>query len=77
MSDNKQTTWSIIYVLNIGNTSIKQVKSFNYLGSMITEDGKCDSEIKKRIFMSRQAFQKLAKLLKDRKMSIETKKRRP
>ena len=61
--------------LKIEDTEIKQVKSFNYLGSLITDDGKCDSEIKRRIGMSKQAFQKLKRVLKDRKMSLRTRKR--
>ena len=61
--------------LKINDVTIKQVKSFNYLGSLITGDGKCDYEIKSRIGMSKQAFQKLQKILKDRKMSMGTRKR--
>ena len=59
----------------IEDTEIKQVKSFNYLGSLITDDGKCGSEIKRRIEMSKQAFQKLKRVSKDRKMSLGTRKR--
>ena len=48
-----------------------------YLESMITEleNGKCDAEIKRRIGMAKDAFQKLGKVLKDRKMSMDTKMR--
>eukprot|EP00795_Rhopilema_esculentum_P010625 gene10625-biopygen13131 len=42
-------------------------------GSVITDDAKCDSEIKRRIGMAKDAFQKLGKILKDRKMSMDTK----
>eukprot|EP00795_Rhopilema_esculentum_P000950 gene950-biopygen7395 len=42
-------------------------------GSVITDDGKCDSEIKRRKGMAKDAFQKLGKILKDRKMSMDTK----
>ena len=34
------------YRVKIGEIEIKQVKKFNYLGSIITEDGKCDAEIR-------------------------------
>ena len=35
--------------LQIGNNIIKQVESFKYLGSIMTADGKCDVEIRRRI----------------------------
>ena len=35
--------------LKIGDVIIKQVAKFNYLGSTITENGKCDDEIKRII----------------------------
>jgi len=61
--------------LHIGNNTIKQVSKFNYLGSIIAENGKCEDEIKRRIGMAKDAFQKLRKVLKDRKLSIDTKLR--
>eukprot|EP00795_Rhopilema_esculentum_P009669 gene9669-biopygen2063 len=61
------------FTLQIGENIIQQVGRFNYLGSVITDDGKCDSEIKRRKGMAKDAFQKLGKILKDRKMSMDTK----
>ena len=43
--------------LNIGDNTIKQVQKFNYLGSLLTENGKCDEEIKKQIGMAKDDFQ--------------------
>ena len=57
------------------DTKIKQVQKFKYLGSVLTEDGKCDAEIKRRIGLAKDAFQKLSKVLRDRKVSRTTKKR--
>ena len=34
--------------LQIGEVEIKQVGKFNYLGSILTEDGKCDTKISQR-----------------------------
>ena len=45
---------------------IKLVKKFKYLGYMITSDGKCITEIKKRIATAKDAFQKLSLILKNR-----------
>ena len=63
------------FTLRINDTTIQQVKKFNYLGSIQTEDRKCDTKIKRRIGMAKGAFQKLEKMLKDRRMSMDTKNR--
>lgn len=59
----------------INGEPIKQVNRFNYLGSIITSDGRCDEDIKKRIALSKQAFQKMNPILKNRTISINTKTR--
>ncbi|CAF3582803.1 unnamed protein product [Rotaria socialis] len=61
--------------VNINGETIKQVDRFNYLGSTITPDGRCDEEIKKRIALAKQAFQKMCPILKNRSISINTKTR--
>ena len=35
--------------IKIHGDILKQVEGFNYLGSLITSDGRCDREIKRRI----------------------------
>ena len=52
---------------------IKLVKKFKYLGYMFTSDGKCITEIKKRIATAKDAFQKLSLILKNRNISMTTK----
>ena len=52
---------------------IKLVKKFKYLGYMINSDGKCITEIKKRIATAKDAFQKLSLILKNRNISMTTK----
>ena len=56
----------VIPICNIflDNIQIKQVNRFVYLGSLITSDGKCDEEIKRRIGMAKDAFNKMDKILK-------------
>ncbi len=61
--------------LRIGDASIQQAEKFKYLGSVITSDGRCDTEIKKRIALAKDTFQKLEKVLKNRTLTIVTKKR--
>ena len=61
--------------ININGESIKQVVRFNYLGSTITSDGRCDEEIKKRIALSKEAFQNMNSFLENRAISIRAKTR--
>ena len=65
----------IIIILFINSISILLVylKKFKYLGYMITSDGKCITEIKKRIATAKDAFQKLSLILKNRNISMTTK----
>jgi len=42
--------------IKIDDEEIEQVTSFCYLGSQITEDGRCESEIKARIAMAKVVF---------------------
>ena len=42
--------------LKLKEQIIKQVSSFNYLGSMITEDARCETEIKRRIALAKSAL---------------------
>jgi hypothetical protein len=72
ISKNKSLPTCNVY---INGEPIKQVNRFNYLGSTITSDGRCDEDIKKRIALSKQAFQKMSPVLKNRAISINTKTR--
>ena len=42
---------------------LEQVSSFKYLGSWITEDGKCELEVRTRIARAKEAFSKRRELL--------------
>ena len=69
---SKQKTAKQCKIL-IGDIPIKQIQKFNYLGSMLTADGKCDLEIRRRIGMAKDAFQKLGSIMKNIKISVATK----
>ena len=43
---------------------LEQVKEFKYLGSLITEDARCHSEIRRRIAMGKQSFMARGELLR-------------
>jgi len=47
----------------INGSRIEQDKSFKYLGSTMTEDGKCETEIKVRIALAKEAFNERRELL--------------
>ena len=59
----------------INGEKLEQVKSFKYLGHNITEDGRCETEIKSRIAQAKTAFSNRKELLtkgfkKDTKIKI-------
>ena len=54
---------------------VSQVESFVYLGSTLTGDGRSDTEIKRRIGIAKKAFRGLGQVLKNKQISLNTKKR--
>ncbi|PNF29424.1 hypothetical protein B7P43_G06842 [Cryptotermes secundus] len=44
--------------IKIDQKQLENVKCFKYLGSLLTDDGRCTSEIKSRIAMAKAAFSK-------------------
>ena len=44
--------------ITIDRKQLENVKCFKYLGSMLTEDGRCTCEIKSRIAMAKATFNK-------------------
>ena len=49
--------------INVKEVSINQVTRFRYLGSSVTEDAKCETEIKARIGMAKSNFGRMRALL--------------
>jgi len=49
--------------ITINGNEIEQVKQFRHLGSAITENGRCEQEIKTRIPMAKTAFNERKTLL--------------
>ena len=54
---------------------IKQVQNFRYLGFSITSDGKRVCEIKKRIAMAKDTFNKMKHIMRNRNICTTTKVR--
>jgi len=51
--------------ITINENEIEQVKQYRYTGSVITENGQCEQEIKKRIAMAKTAFNERKTLLQE------------
>ena len=57
---------SVVNIVIEGN-NVEQVKKIQiFIGAMITEDGRCDVEIKTRIGVAKDAFNKRRELLTQR-----------
>ena len=54
---------------------LEQVKTFKYLGQQITDDGKCEADIRSRIEIARGNFLKMKDALTSRSISLKTRKR--
>ena len=48
---------------HVNGESVRQVSSFRYLGSLLSEDGRYDAEIKSRIAMAKGNFGKMRRIL--------------
>jgi len=59
--------------INIEGRKVEQVQTFTYLGSLITEDGRAEKEIGKRIGIAKRTFQNMYKLITNHALSLKTK----
>ena len=61
--------------ITIDQKQLENVKCFKYLGSMLTDDGRCTCEIKSRFAMAKAAFNKKKKNLFTSKLDINLRKK--
>ncbi|GFS22394.1 craniofacial development protein 2 [Elysia marginata] len=61
--------------IKIDGERVEQVANFTYLGHWITEDGRSDQEVKRRIGMAKNTFSRMSKLLTNRRISFATRSR--
>ena len=54
---------------------LKQVPSFKYLGTIITSDGRCNTEIRSRIGQAKSVFNQMKNFLCNKHVSLQTRKR--
>jgi len=59
----------------IDQKQLENVKCFKYLGSRLTEDGRCTCEIKSRIAIAKAAFDKKKKNLFTSKLDLNLRKK--
>ena len=52
---------------------IQVVTCFSFLGSMIEREGRCETEVRRRITLGKSAMQGMGKIWRDRHVSMETK----
>ena len=58
----------------VNGISLEQVTSYKYLGSVFTDDGRCEKEIRIRLAQAKEAFNRRKELL-TQKFSLKLKKR--
>ena len=61
--------------IEINSIGIKQVNKFVYLGSTITADAKCNTDIDKRIAVAKKAFTKMRSLLTNERIGFKSRLR--
>src|SRR6218665_2038385 len=59
--------------VRLGTEVLEQVARFVYLGGLITEDGRCEEDVKQRISLACAAFGGLGNMWREKSISIATK----
>ena len=59
--------------ISIEGKQIEQSNNMIYLGHRVTDNGKCEAEIKRRIIIAKASFENMAKILTARKININIK----
>ena len=61
--------------IKVDGVTLEQVDSYQYLGQLITEDGRCEKEIRRRIGIAKTNFLKMKNVLTTKKLSMKTRKK--
>ena len=59
----------------VNGEKLEQVESYSYLGHLITEDGRCEKEIKRRIGIAKNSFNNMKQIFLSKQISVDLKKR--
>jgi hypothetical protein len=57
--------------IDVGGINLEVVKEFNYLGSVLSNDGLCKAEIEQRVMKGRSVCGAIKKLVNQRSLSLE------
>ena len=68
---NGNTTTNIV----VAGERLEQVERFKYLGSVMTQEVRCEEEIKTRVAIAKNAFNKIKTIATNRSISISLRKR--
>ena len=72
MTIEKSGTQQQLKIL-LGGDALEQVKEFVYLGGLISQDGGCTADVKRRIGLASAVFGKLNRLWKSKNIATSTK----
>ena len=61
--------------ISIEGTALNQVETFRYLGSLVSEDGRCDAEVRARIGMAKANFGNMRNVLTNMSLDIHLRMR--
>ena len=75
MTKNNRPTNQQNTNININGEKLEEVTCYQYLGSLVTSDGRCNTEIKSRIGKAKTQFGKLKTLLCNTKINMNVRKR--
>ena len=73
LSKRKVMTTGKNQIFKIDGRVLEIVECYIFLGSIVTKDGMCTKEIKRRIMMGKSAMSKLERTLKDKNVTKQTK----
>ena len=59
----------------LDGVKLEQTNQFDYLGSLVTSDCRCDKEIRRRIVLAKKAFIEKKSILADKKLNIKLRTR--
>ena len=75
MNNLVEVSEQLVVAANLEGKRLEQVRSFGYLGSLVSDDIKCDSEIRSRIAMGKAAFGQMRTILRNLGIDMQTKMR--
>ena len=61
--------------ISIHGEKLQQVKHYQYLGHMVTNDGRCETEVKRRIGMAKSTFNDMRKIVTSKQITNKLKMR--